>query len=413
MNNIALIASGNSVANLIMFMGSIFLARFFDPESFSLLAIFSASVGIFLSILNLRYELAIVIEKSLNQALHLFYLCILLTVIFFILSIMLITFFQNQIISSLSISYELIILIPFFLLFYGFFITFNQWATRQNYFSLIAKYHVIKALITSLIQIVAGVLGFGSYWLVIGFVCGQFVSTTYVSCTIYRRDLNLFKSKINTLTILDLINKYKKFAIFSTPQTIINSLSLYSPSLILATNYPPAIVGSYYFCLKILQSPATIFGQSLRQPFYKEINEILQNNENPIPFLLRNTFFLFAIGFIFFAPIILFGPMIFDFFFGKSFRLTGSFAQWLSIWLLLSLTNIPAISSLHALEELKLLYIWELLNFVVRIGGFFYFSLVASALISVAFFSVIGAIFNFSIILIALNKLYRVNYGNL
>ena len=411
-NNIILIAGGNSFANLIMFMSSIVLARIFEPEGFGLIAVFSATIGIFLGILNLRYDLAIVIEKSLEHALHLVYLCILFTVIFFVSSIVLINSFQDQINELFSIPYDLMFLVPFFFICYGFFLTFNQWATRQKYFSLIARYHVIKALTTSFIQIVAGVLGFGSLWLVIGLVSGQFFGSTYLLYAIYLRDSKIYKSiNINTSTILDLKNKYKRFAIFSTPQTILNSISLYSPSLILAANFSPATVGSYYFCLKILQSPASVLGQSLRQPFYKEINEMFQNNNNPKPFLLRNTLFLFAIGFVFFGPIILFGPIIFEFFFGQSFRVSGTFAQWISLWLWLSLTNIPAMTSLHAQQELKLLFIWELVYFIIRLGGFIYFSLVASAVIAVAYFSVVGAIFNLLIIIIALIKLDRKHYG--
>lgn len=412
LKNVAVVASGNAMAQLIFFISTIILVRIFEPDSFGLLAVFSATVGIFSAIINLRYDQAIVIEKSFEHAFLILYLCIIFSIVFFSFSLIVIFLFENQIASLLSfdISKNLTFLIPFYILFYGFFLALNQWATRQKYFYLIASYHIIRALVICLTQIVLGFLGLGGAWLVIGFVFGQSVSSIYFFAKIYVSDSSFFKSlKIDITKVLHLTKKYKKFAHFSTPQTLFNSLSLYLPSLILAAFFSPAIVGTYYLTLRVLQAPSTLLGQAIRQPFYKEVNEIINEGSSPRAFFFKYTIALFIIGLIIFTPIILFGPEIFKFFFGEAFRLSGTFGQWISLWLWATLANIPAICTLHAIQALKELFVWELSLFILRIGGLFYFSLTGSASTAIAVFSIIGMVFNLFIIYFTIIKLKSFN----
>ena len=126
-------------------------------------------------------------------------------------------------------------------------------------------------------------------------------------------------------------------------------------------------------------------------------------------FFFKYTIALFIIGLIIFTPIILFGPEIFKFFFGEAFRLSGTFGQWISLWLWATLANIPAICTLHAIQALKELFVWELSLFILRIGGLFYFSLTGSASTAIAVFSIIGMVFNLFIIYFTIIKLKSFN----
>ena len=94
--NVLVLFSGSFVSQLIPFLTLPFLQiYFYNPADFGLLALFISFAELFANIAGLKLEFGIVLQKKLKDAINLTYAAFRLTFLFFIVSIVVIYFFND------------------------------------------------------------------------------------------------------------------------------------------------------------------------------------------------------------------------------------------------------------------------------------------------------------------------------
>lgn len=399
--NVALITSGAALAQLLSLLSAPVLTRLFTPEAFGLLGLFTATVCLLSSSANLRYELPIVIARTLPQATALLYLCLLINTAFTGLMAIAV-FLWGQPLAEMLGAPQLVPYLswlPVYIFVTGALLAFSQWATRQREFALLARNPVTRSGTTVAVQLAAGIMALGQGWLIVGFIAGQIAAAVGVTARLKRRYWTALRPRaVFRRRMAAVAKRFRCFPQFSAPQEAINAASQQMPNFILAAFFGPATVGIYWLTVRVLQMPALLVGQAVRQVFFQRVCEIFNRGDRAVLPMTKATVGLLALGVPVFLPVIFFGPILFVLIFGEPWREAGEMARWVALWAWLMFANVPAFCGLQAMGAQRELLIYEILLFTGRNGALLFFAHTGDPLQAVVAYSLTGMAFNAGLI---------------
>lgn len=355
--NASIIVGGTAFAQLMLVLAAPILTRIYAPEYFGVLAVFISLYSIIVIFSTMRYDIAIPLPESDEDAINLVALSFLL-LIFTTMLIGLLSFFYGELICnflSVPVLANYIWLLPFGLVVGGAYLILNQWNVRKKHFGRIGATKIRQSIATLTIQLSA--FSFGAISLIIGQVAGQGIGVTSLS----RPDFN----KCSWKGILKVAIRYNRFPKFSTPAGIFRVSAHELPPLILAPFFGPAAAGMYALTNRVLALPATVMGSAVGQVFYADAAESLRNGT--FAQLVRN--FHSKLAFIGMPPLILLlilGPNLFELIFGLDWKQAGDFARWLSVWVYFVFVSSPLTTITAVLEKQKQGMVFHLSLFLAR-----------------------------------------------
>jgi O-antigen/teichoic acid export membrane protein len=347
-----------------LFIGSVFArglgvlvapiaARLFAPEAFGVAALFASITGIFSIVACLRYELAIMLPKTDEEASNLLGLSL-----FFVLIIASITaliiFFFGDVILSLFNSPELMKyfwLVPISVFVSGTFLALNYWNSRTKHFGRLSIARVISSIFAQTTKLGAGFAGFISGGVLIGTgMLGNIVSTFALGGQIWRDDRKLFKKSVRCKKMLAGLKRHKKFPIYNTWSAFLNTAARESPAIILAFYFPPEVIGFYALGKTVLSKPMSMVGAAISQVFFQKASEAHNRNGN-LSEVVEEVFKRLVVLGIFPIPLLtLIGKDLFIVAFGTRWAEAGVYVQILGIWIFFQFISSP-ISTLFAVLE--------------------------------------------------------------
>ena len=281
--NVLKLVTGSVFAQGIGVLVTPIVARLFAPEAFGVAALFTSIAGIIGVVACLRYELAIMLPKTDEEAANLLGISL-----FFVLIItgisFLIIFFADDLIVNLLNSPELkqhLWLIPIAVFFTGIFTTLNYWNSRTKHFGRLSIVRVISSVVTQTTKLGAGFAGFVSGGVLIGTgILSQLISTVMLGGQIWRDDRHLFKASIRWKKMIAGLKRHKKFPIYNTWSALLNTVSQQLPIIILAFYFSPKIVGFYALGETVLSMPMNMVGGAVSQVFFQKASEAHYPNGN-------------------------------------------------------------------------------------------------------------------------------------
>ena len=140
--------TGSTIANAIPVAISPILTRIYSPEDFGLLALFVAITTIFGTIVNGRYELAIMLPKKDEDAINIVALGFVIMSLITLILFMIVIIFNEKIVHLLNnkdIGTWLYI-VPLSIFFIGLFNLLNYFNNRKKYYKDIARANIIKSI---------------------------------------------------------------------------------------------------------------------------------------------------------------------------------------------------------------------------------------------------------------------------
>ena len=144
--NIAEIAGGAGMAQLLMVLASPILTRLYSPEDFGLFAIFMAVVASFFMGASGKYETAMILPKSNNQGKDLLGIAIYFLFIFFSILMLVFLAIKQEIIVFLDVTEmgNWILLVPVMIFAVSFSEIFSFYANRYKDFKYIGNSKLIR-----------------------------------------------------------------------------------------------------------------------------------------------------------------------------------------------------------------------------------------------------------------------------
>jgi O-antigen/teichoic acid export membrane protein len=343
------IACGTLAAQLVTVAAAPVLARLYPPEAFG---VFGALIGlgtVLGAVAGLKYELAIILEKSEAEALDALRLVIAVVAAFTLVLTCGTIVGGSALARLLQIQGvgPLLLAGPVFALLFGCSQALSFWATRHERWAVQAQGEVARNGITTGYQLAFGLLAAGPIGLVGGRVFGELgiLMRLWRGARLHVSDGGAGKRlavDADCARLWSLATKHRDLALYQTPRALLHTVLAHFPALLLIVLASPAIAGLYWFAARLLRMLVTLLANAVRRVFFKGAVAIHHAGHCTRPFLIRVTLLLGLAGILPTLVLGVEGPALFAFAFGEDWRVAGEYARWLAIWSWFDLMAAPA-----------------------------------------------------------------------
>lgn len=375
---VATLATGTSIAQIITIATSPIITRLFSPESLGVSALFISIIGPLAIISTLSYPTAIVLPRNQSQAVKLILLSIYLAVVFTFVLIILWLMSEQKIseIFDMNAIQSYAYLAPLAILGTSISGIISQWLIRNKSFLLISKIAIITAIITSAIKIIVGYYYPDPIVLIYSAIISYYISLFFIKFIqpdefIEIKFFNFSKRKF--LQLYKTAIKYSDFLIYRTPQTLLNYLNHSISIFMLTLLFGLDSAGYYSLAFAVLSVPITVISGSVYQAIYPKINSVFLDGQSIYPYLIKSILWLSVFGLVPTVTLIFFGKEIFTFIFGDEWEKTGIYVQFMSIALFFYYIGRPIFAAIPVLKLQRDLLFWEVCDLILR-SALFYFA---------------------------------------
>lgn len=393
--NVLRLVTGATFAQALGLLVAPIVTRLFAPEAFGVLALFGAMTSIIGVIVCLRYEFAIMLTETDQEASNIVAVSFLSGILITIISAVII-FFCSDYILRLIKAPELknyLWLIPLFVFFSGLGVALNYWNTRTKHFGRLSLIQIISSFITQATKLAAGFAGFVSGGvLILTTLVGSVVSTAMLGIQIWKDDKELFTSSVRWQKIKNGFARYKKFPLIDTAGSLLNTISWQLPALMLSYFFSVSVVGLYALGLTVLQRPLSIISGALSQVFYQRASaekHIKGNNAALVENLMDKLMF---IGILPTAILAMVGEELFAVLFGARWAEAGRYTQILAPWIFFWFISSPLSTLFLAYERQGIALSVHSLIFITRVVSLYIGGIYQNIYLALGLFSATGIV---------------------
>jgi O-antigen/teichoic acid export membrane protein len=328
-----LLVGGTGASQVLMALSAPFLTRIYTPHDFGVYAVALAVFNLMVAVVCLRYEMAIVLPKTLRSAANVAVLCLAVAlVVTFVATIICLVFWLAPVLGHWEgLEWWAALLIPWGVLSYGLQQILRMWFIRHSEFSVITRMVMAQTLVTIAVQVLAGYfLSSRPVYLMLGTVLG-YVATVLVALP---RALAIFPtsllSGIRVSRLLLVARRHRHFPIFSSPYNFLAQAVGRLLLLILALFVPTSVIGEFALAQRVVYLPISVLTSSMGQVFYSRAAQSLNDPRLQL-FVLR----IMVAGILVFMPLVafnfVFAEDIFRLAFGARWAESGRFAAYLGV----------------------------------------------------------------------------------
>lgn len=373
--NVATLASGTTLAQLIPVAVAPILTRLYSPENFGHLALFLSIAAILSIAAGGRYEVAIMLPRSDRTAGNILLLSLLITA-----ALGLLLFVIAGLVAAAGrlngngLNFPLWYLLPLSVLFIGITQAYSVWLNRRKSYKNLAAAKFSQSLTTAVGQLGGGAAGLTSGGLIAGAVAGQMVMALMVRWR-SRLPVKALLSAAGKHRLMAVARRFADFPKFSASGAVVNMLSLYLVQVVIPFIFSTAILGLYSLVYRVLAMPAAVIGQSVSQVYFQVAGaEKMDSGSARQSFrdTLRRLCWMAA---PIFAALYWLVEDLFGIVFGEEWRIAGEYARILLPLFAIRFISSALSSTMTVFEKLReALYIHLILvvaNIALAAGAFF------------------------------------------
>ncbi len=394
------LATGTGMAQLIPLLASPVLTRLYTPAEFGALAVFAAICTIVVSFATGRYELAILLPEKDNDARHVTFLSIFMTLAVSLLTLMVIYLFEGTIIRLMDAPElgRLLYWAPAGIASIGLFQIFSYSLNRNKRYKTIAGSKFSQAAGATASQLGLGIMGLGAAGLVFGKIIGDVCSWLWGGIDLAKKRL-LLPDSFSGKTFREVARKYENFPKINAPHAVTNATSGQLPPFLLYSFFSDTVAGLYGLTHKVCYAPIQLISGSVGQVFSKSVTEKYHREDDIYRFTRRVAGQMALIALLPFLLLGLVGPAAFGFVFGEEWRVAGEYARVLSPYFYLVFVVSPLVYIPNMLDRQKKAFGIEIAYLVLRVAALFLGIVLGSAWLAVAFYGVAGVIIQIYLLL--------------
>ena len=342
------------MAQAVVFAFSPLITRIYSPEAFGIQGVFIASISLLWPLAALRYPMAIVVADSESEVRGLVRLSLGIAAAVSSVIAIIILSLRQPLLSLFGIEQvgPLIWFLPLALFLVAFQDTMDFRATRLGAFRFMGVVSILQALVVNTTRVVGGLIYPAAASLIVVTTLSYGAQASMLRLGLKRRLPSERNERPTSLSIL--LVKYREFPLFRMPADMVNAMSQTAPVFLLSVLFSPAATGLYVLARAVVSLPLNLIGSAAGNVFYSRISEMSRNGDQIYPFVLKSTLFQLIIpGGITLTSATVF-PYIFSTIFGETWRAAGEYAQWMSLWVVCMLVNVPSVRALPAIGRQNL-----------------------------------------------------------
>ncbi len=326
--NIIRLITGTTIAHAIPIAMSPILTRIYAPEEFGIFALVMALSSILGTIVNGRYELAIMLPEDDNEAFNIAALCVAVAAVFSVLILVLVIFFNRQIVQLLGsddigIWLYFVPITVFLIGFYNVLVFFNN---RMGKFADIAKSSIYKSLSLVVVQISIGLLKRGS---VAGLVIGQIMSVFSGNLRLLKNVHSSFRREavISIPEMKRMASRYIRFPKYSILSGLANTLTTHAVNVLISILYSVTTLGFYDLTQRVLGVPSALVGNAVGKVFLQQATKEKRITAKALDSFNSTAQKLIIIALPVFVSLFFIVEDMFAFVFGENWRIAGTYTK--------------------------------------------------------------------------------------
>lgn len=378
LRNVTVMLSGTAAGQLVSIILAPALTRLFTPAQFGVLSVYLAVLSILVVVASLRYELAIPIAESEQDAFNLTAVCFcaLLTMTAVVLAGSLIiperwleAVWPKDLSTERLTNYRALFPIGFFLL-GGYFIVLYL-ATRAGAFRAIALSRFGQGVAGPFSQLALGFSGAGALGLMIGSIIGQSGGTLGLAWRTLRGKAALVRT-VSWRDMKRLAVRYRRFPLLSSWTALLDAVAgnhlLY---LVISTQFSPQIAGFIFLLERVVARPLSMVGTSVLQVFVGEAGTTARSS----PSQLKRRFYQvvlhqFALAAVWIAAANVAAAALFGTIFGAEWAEATVYLHAISLAYLGQATVQPVFHTLQLLERQGMAGAWQMTRLTLSVTVF-------------------------------------------
>lgn len=356
------LATATATSQVILLLTSPALARLYSPEDLGVLAIYTAAISLVAAIASLRYDLAIPLAPSTDDAKAVLHISLITVLLVSLATGLVLAFFASRLTKLLNLQHLdcYTLLLPTGVALLGTYQAFHYWALRSRSLRSIAKAKLTQAVVTVSTQVALAIGSSGPNGLVAGHLAGSALGAGALAALTWPTwapDHSTLKAP----KLLSVARRYATLPTLGAVPAILNSLGLQLPLLLLTSHFGPSTAGHFSLAHRVLSLPLSLLSSSTSQAVLAHASDSLRQSR-PITPLIRTIIWqqlIIAMGILPLLPLL---PFFFRLLFGSEWSTAGIYA---AIWLPAVLTSFivaPTGCLLDVLERQDLFLCRELLR---------------------------------------------------
>lgn len=342
--------TGTVIAQLLTIAFSPIVQRMFTQEEWGFFALVSSIYGVVALIAGGRYEVALLVPKRNVEAANLLVLSLLVNLGFalvFYSVLFLLSFLGWG--AKLGIWYYLL---PLFVLMVGCSQTLVAWNNRRKRYREIATFRIFQSIFNNTFSISASLAKFQTNGVLVAYF-GSGIISLFVAIYQMKADFRLIVKGVSLKRMGFVGKKYARFPLINTFQSLLDALQINGLIYVISFLFGDYFVGVFSLAIRILFLPMSFIGASIAQVFYQEANSLIHQNKPLFPHVKRtikmSCFIILPILII----LLVAGPQLFSFVYGKAWVGSGVYARYLAAWVCIdfvraSLSQVPLIFNKHS-----------------------------------------------------------------
>jgi O-antigen/teichoic acid export membrane protein len=371
LKNVLTLVSGNVIALALPIFFYPILSRIFTPADYALFGLY-VSVFSFLEIGSAgRYDFAVMMPKRDDAAINLVAGGFVFSLVYALFVLILVMALGGWISTSLNnpdLSKWLFFL-PAALIFISISKLGNSWLIRQKQFKASSFNKASQKIAETSSQMMLGYFKIGN-GLIFGDVIGRFFNAIF---SIYQCAKGGFdQSNISSSKIKHELKQYIGFPKFNVFPSMLNALSGMLPVFIISSHFSVDVAGSYNFSRIILSVPFALISAGISQVLMQQTSERRHRNEPVAPDLLSLATKLAALSVLGIIILYLWGPLLFEIFFGTKWKYSGQYTSILIFSYGISFIVSPFSVLLAVFDKIKHSGFWQTFYFVCTCSLWFF-----------------------------------------
>jgi lipopolysaccharide exporter len=387
------LALGTAFAQALSVLAIPILTRLYSPAAFGVWGIFLSISTIIGVVICLRYELAIMLPETEEEAVNLLAISCVFVLVISLITLPVVMAGKDQIGRLLNAPdlTDFLWLLPLNLLVSGLGLALNYWNTRTKHFSRMAFALAINQIVTLASKLVFGFLGYTRSGLIVGDVAGNAVAIIVLGACISKDEYRLFFSSFSWVKIGYLVKRYQNFPIFTTWSSLLSTASMQIPSVLLSSFFSASVSGFYSIGNRVLQNPLSIITNSIARVFFQRSSEA--NQQGGLAELVESTFKqLTAFGLFPLLVLVMIGQNLFVIFFGPAYAEAGVYIQIISIGVFFWFISAMFTNLLFTLERQVLGLRIDISLFVLRVLSLVLGGVLQNARLAILLYSLSSAV---------------------
>lgn len=370
----------------IAFAFSPLITRIYSPEAFGIQGVFIALISVLWPLAGLRYPMAIVVARDEAEVSGLVRLSVWLAGGVSCLAGLVLIGLNAAAIDLFGLRDLglLVYLLPPALFLVTLQDVMDYRAVRLAAFRTVGLVIVAQSFLINLARVLGGLAAPVAATLILVTSLSYGVQALMLKLGLNRRMVGITAPE-HAVPLRTVLHAHREFPLYRMPADLVSAMAQTIPVFLLTWLFSPAAAGFYALARSVVNLPLNVIGTAVGNVLYSRMADMARSNTPLFGFVIKATLAHLLPGAA--TAIVAFTfPALFSFVFGEVWRPAGEFAQWMALWVVCMLVNIPAVRVLPVIGTQRLHLVFNLLLMAGGVTGM----LAAHALYGTALASVAG-----------------------